>query len=169
MTLDGRRFVPRQGNNSYIFPGVGLGAIATRARHVTDEMFMAAVHALCAQVTPEDLAQGSLYPPLARVREVSAHIAAAVAQVAFDRGLAGMPRPPDLLAHRAGRRCTSRATSTTPRPDIEARGPAPHDPPGLDLRQDARPGCGHDTPARKVRAPGDHRNGEAVACTHRLT
>ena len=98
VTLDGSRFVPRQGNNSYIFPGVGLGAIATRARHVTDEMFMAAVHALCAQVTPEDLAQGSLYPPLARVRDVSAHIAAAVAQVAFDRGLAGVPRPPDLLA-----------------------------------------------------------------------
>jgi len=98
VTLDGSRFVPRQGNNSYIFPGVGLGAIATRARHVTDEMFMAAVHALCAQVTPEDLAQGSLYPPLARVRDVSAHIAAAVAQVAFDRGLAGVSRPPDLLA-----------------------------------------------------------------------
>ena len=60
---------------------------------------MAAVHALCAQVTPEDLAQGSLYPPLARVREVSAHIAAAVARVVFDAGLAGMPRPADLLAH----------------------------------------------------------------------
>lgn len=99
VVLDGRRFVPRQGNNSYIFPGVGLGAIATRSSRVTDEMFMAAVYALCAQVSPEDLAQGSLYPPLARVREVSAHIAAAVAEVAFDRGLAGVPRPPDLLAH----------------------------------------------------------------------
>jgi malate dehydrogenase (oxaloacetate-decarboxylating)(NADP+) len=99
VTLDGRSFVPRQGNNSYIFPGVGLGAIATRARHVTDEMFMAAVHALCAQVTPEDLAQGSLFPPLSQVREVSAHIAAAVAQVVFDQGLAGVPRPADLLAH----------------------------------------------------------------------
>ncbi len=99
VVLDGRRYVPRQGNNSYIFPGVGLGAIATKARHVTDEMFMAAVHALCAQVSPDDLAQGSLYPPLARVREVSAHIAAAVAEVVFDRGLAGVPRPPDLLAH----------------------------------------------------------------------
>jgi len=97
--LDGRRYVPRQGNNSYIFPGVGLGAIAARARRITDEMFMAAVHALCAQVTPEDLAQGSLYPPLARVREVSAHIAAAVARVVFAAGLAGMPRPPDLMAH----------------------------------------------------------------------
>jgi malate dehydrogenase (oxaloacetate-decarboxylating)(NADP+) len=99
VTLEGRRFVPRQGNNSYIFPGVGLGAIATRARHVTDEMFMAAVRALCAQVTPEDLAQGSLFPPLSQVREVSAHIAAAVAQVVFDQGLAGVPRPADLLAH----------------------------------------------------------------------
>ena len=73
-------------------------AIACGATRITDEMFMAAVHALCAQVTPEDLAQGSLYPPLARVRDVSAHIAAAVAQVAFDRGLAGVSRPPDLLA-----------------------------------------------------------------------
>jgi len=99
VTLDGRRYVPRQGNNSYIFPGVGLGAIAAGARRITDEMFMAAVFALCAQVTPEDLAQGSLYPPLARVREVSAHIAAAVAKVVFDAGLAGIPRPADLLAH----------------------------------------------------------------------
>ena len=98
VTLDGRRFVPRQGNNSYIFPGVGLGAIASRSSRVTDEMFMSAVNALVEQVAPEDLAQGSLYPPLLRVRGVSAHIAASVAQVAFDRGLAGVPRPPDLLA-----------------------------------------------------------------------
>ena len=97
VTLDGRRFVPRQGNNSYIFPGVGLGAITTRARRVTDEMFMAAVRALCAQVTPEDLAQGSLFPPLAQVREVSAHIAAAVAQVVFDQGLAGVARALKVL------------------------------------------------------------------------
>ena len=99
VTLEGRRFVPRQGNNSYIFPGIGLGVVATQARRITDEMFMASVRALCAQVTPEDLAQGSLFPPLSQVRDVSAHIAAAVAQVVFDQGLAGIPRPPDLLAH----------------------------------------------------------------------
>ena len=99
VTLDGRTFVPRQGNNSYIFPGVGMGAIVARARHVTDEMFMAAVRALCDSVTEQDLAQGSLYPPLASVREVSARIAAGVAAVAFDRGLAAVPRPADLLAH----------------------------------------------------------------------
>ena len=49
VTLDGRRFVPRQGNNSYIFPGVGLGVVAVRATRVTDEMFMAAARTLAAR------------------------------------------------------------------------------------------------------------------------
>jgi malate dehydrogenase (oxaloacetate-decarboxylating)(NADP+) len=97
--LDGVRFVPRQGNNSYIFPGVGLGAIASRARLVTDEMFMAAAHTLAYLVSEEDIAQGSLYPSLPRIREVSAHIAVAVAEVAYRRGLATGPIPNDLLAH----------------------------------------------------------------------
>jgi malate dehydrogenase (oxaloacetate-decarboxylating)(NADP+) len=97
VTLDGRTHVPRQGNNSYIFPGVGLGAIACKARRVTDEMFLAAAHALSKEVTEQDLAQGSLFPPLARVRDVSAHIAAAVAEVAYAKGLAGRPRPADVL------------------------------------------------------------------------
>jgi malate dehydrogenase (oxaloacetate-decarboxylating)(NADP+) len=97
--LDGVRFVPRQGNNSYIFPGVGLGAIASRARLVTDEMFMAAAHTLAYLVSEEDIAQGSLYPSLPRIREVSAHIAVAVAEVAYKRGLATGAIPNDLLAH----------------------------------------------------------------------
>ena len=50
------------------------------------------------QVTQEDLAQGSLFPPLRNVRDVSAQIAAAVAAVAFRENLAGVPKPPDLLA-----------------------------------------------------------------------
>ncbi len=98
VTHNGRLYVPRQGNNSYIFPGVGLGAIVVRAKHVTDEMFMTAARTLAEQVTAEDLAQGSLYPPLARVREVSAHIACAIAEVAFTQGLAGIARPADLMA-----------------------------------------------------------------------
>ncbi|HXZ91379.1 MAG TPA: NAD-dependent malic enzyme [Burkholderiales bacterium] len=96
VAFEGRTHVPRQGNNSYIFPGVGLGLIASRARRATDEMFLAAARALADLVTPQDLDQGSLYPPLARVREVSARIAEAVAEVAFSRGLAGAARPLDL-------------------------------------------------------------------------
>ena len=99
VTLGGQSYVPRQGNNSYIFPGVGLGAIAVRARRITDAMFLAAARALAQQVTPQNLAQGSLYPPLSSVRDVSAHIAAAVAEVAFAQGHEGVAKPADLLEH----------------------------------------------------------------------
>jgi malate dehydrogenase (oxaloacetate-decarboxylating)(NADP+) len=98
VTLDGRSYVPRQGNNSYIFPGVGLGVIMSGASRVTGEMFMAAAHALARQVGEDDLQQGSLYPPLKNIRDVSAHIAAAVAAVAYGRELARRPQPADLLA-----------------------------------------------------------------------
>ena len=97
VTHDGRTHVPRQGNNSYIFPGVGLGAIACGAKRVTEEMFLAAAEALAVTVTQADLDQGSLYPPLANVRAVSARIAAAVARVAYRHGLATKPEPKDLL------------------------------------------------------------------------
>ena len=80
--FNGKTFVPRQGNNSYIFPGVGLGGIVSRARHITDDMFMAAAHELAHLVTESDLDQGSLYPALPRIREVSLHIAKAVADTA---------------------------------------------------------------------------------------
>jgi malate dehydrogenase (oxaloacetate-decarboxylating)(NADP+) len=97
--MNGRRFVPRQGNNAYIFPGVGLGVTAVRARHVTDDMFYAAAHSLAHQVHEDDLALGALFPPLPRIRDVSAEIATAVARSAYDAGLATVPRPADLPAH----------------------------------------------------------------------
>jgi malate dehydrogenase (oxaloacetate-decarboxylating)(NADP+) len=97
--LDGQTFVPRQGNNSYIFPGVGLGVIASGSRLVTDEMFMAAAHTLANSVSEADLRQGSLYPALPRIREVSARIGAAVAGVAYQRGLADGATPNDLVGH----------------------------------------------------------------------
>jgi malate dehydrogenase (oxaloacetate-decarboxylating)(NADP+) len=97
--LNGKSFVPRQGNNSYIFPGVGLGVIASGSRLVTDEMFMAAAHALANSVSEADLKQGSLYPALPRIREVSAQIGAAVADVAYQRGLANGPPPNDLIGY----------------------------------------------------------------------
>src|SRR5246127_254380 len=96
--LDGKTFVPRQGNNSYIFPGVGLGVIASGSKLVTDEMFMEAARALADCVEDVDLDQGSLYPSLPRIREVSAQIGAAVADVAYQRGLAKGPLPNDTIA-----------------------------------------------------------------------
>jgi malate dehydrogenase (oxaloacetate-decarboxylating)(NADP+) len=98
VTVEGKTLVPSQGNNVYIFPGVGLGVIASGARHVTDEMFFAAAKTLSHAVAAEDLEQGRVYPPLARIREVSAAIAATVAEVAYQQDLATKPKPEDLLA-----------------------------------------------------------------------
>jgi malate dehydrogenase (oxaloacetate-decarboxylating)(NADP+) len=97
VTIGDTTFVPRQGNNSYIFPGVGLGAIASCTRQISDDMFMVAAHTLAHLVTESDLAQGSLYPALARTREVSAHIAAAVSESAYATGVAARKRPDNLL------------------------------------------------------------------------
>ncbi|GAB4281943.1 MAG: NAD-dependent malic enzyme [Candidatus Promineifilaceae bacterium] len=92
---NGHTFVPGQGNNAYIFPGVGLGVVASGARHVTDEMFLAAAKTLASLVTEADLAIGRVYPSLDRIREVSAAIGAAVAEVATKRGLAKVMPPED--------------------------------------------------------------------------
>jgi malate dehydrogenase (oxaloacetate-decarboxylating)(NADP+) len=97
--FEGRKLVPAQGNNVYIFPGVGLGVITSGARHVTEEMFFVAAKTLAASVSADDFTQGRVYPPLARIREVSAGIAAAVAGVAYKRGLATQPEPADILTH----------------------------------------------------------------------
>jgi malate dehydrogenase (oxaloacetate-decarboxylating)(NADP+) len=99
VTLDGRTLVPGQGNNVYVFPGVGLGVVAAKARHVTDEMFLAAARTLASRVTDDDLAVGRLYPHPRTIRAASAAIAVAVAEVAYRQGLAREPRPADLAAH----------------------------------------------------------------------
>jgi malate dehydrogenase (oxaloacetate-decarboxylating)(NADP+) len=109
--LEGRTFVPGQGNNAYVFPGIGLGLIASRARRATDEMFTAAAHALAQQVTEDDLRLGRLYPALSRIQEVSQQIACAVARLAWDRGLATGPRPDDLEEHIASFRYRPRYRS----------------------------------------------------------
>ena len=94
--LDGHLFSPRQANNVYIFPGLGLGVVATQARVVSDAMFLVAARTLADCVTPGDLAEGALFPPLPDIRQVSVRIAAAVARVAHDEGLATEPIPDDL-------------------------------------------------------------------------
>ena len=94
----GRHHVPGQGNNIYIFPGVGLGALASESREVTDTMFLAAARTLAGLVEPADLAVGRVYPALTKIRDVSLRIAAAVAAEAHNTGLARVARPADLIA-----------------------------------------------------------------------
>lgn len=97
--FEGKKFVPAQGNNIYIFPGVGMGVMASRASRVTNEMFLVAARVLAAEVSDTDLRIGRIYPPLPRIREVSTAIAVAVAELAYSRGLATKPRPQDLPEH----------------------------------------------------------------------
>ena len=93
---------PAQGNNAYVFPGVGLGVIGCEAKRVTEEMFLAAAHALAAEVSEENLNAGALYPPLGQIRSVSLAIATAVAEEAYRQDLAGLPRPESIREHLEG-------------------------------------------------------------------
>jgi len=99
VTFEGRTYVSGQGNNSYIFPGVGLGVIASQASRVTNEMFFVAAKTLASLVTEKDLEIGRVYPDLTRIREVSTAIAVAVAETAFKRGFARQIRPANMVAH----------------------------------------------------------------------
>ena len=99
VTIDGKMHVPGQMNNAYIFPGVGLGIAASASSRVTDEMIFSAAKALANEVEEADLRQGRIFPSLIRIREVSAAIGTAVAEVAFNRGLAAIPRPADIARH----------------------------------------------------------------------
>jgi malate dehydrogenase (oxaloacetate-decarboxylating) len=76
-----------QTNNSYIFPGVGLGAIATRARRITDTMFMAAAKALAELSPAKNEPSGRLLPPVTALREVGVAVATAVGRQAAREGL----------------------------------------------------------------------------------
>ncbi|MDY6009798.1 MAG: NAD-dependent malic enzyme [Duodenibacillus sp.] len=91
--LNGKTFVPRQGNNSYVFPAIGMGCIYTRAKSVPNGVFLAAAKKLADLVSAEDLENGSLYPPLSEIRSLSVEIAAAVAEYCFDHDLAQIERP----------------------------------------------------------------------------
>lgn len=74
--FNGRVIVPRQGNNAYIYPAVGLAGLLGKLPSIEDEDFLIASRTVADMVTDEDLAAGSLYPPFERVREVCRNIAA---------------------------------------------------------------------------------------------
>jgi malate dehydrogenase (oxaloacetate-decarboxylating)(NADP+) len=96
VSYEGRELRPGQGNNAYVFPGIGLGAVFCRARRIPDELFLTAARTLAGLVTARDLDNGSLYPPLSDIRRISLAIAVSVADHAYRLNLARASRPRDL-------------------------------------------------------------------------
>jgi malate dehydrogenase (oxaloacetate-decarboxylating)(NADP+) len=96
VTYDGKTLRPAQGNNAYVFPGIGLGAVACRARTLPDELFLTAARTLAGLVRQSDLDQGSLYPPLGEIRKISLAIATRVATQAYEMKLARRKRPANV-------------------------------------------------------------------------
>ena len=88
VTINGKSFKPGQGNNAYIFPGIGLGAVVSEASRITEDMFLVAAKKLAQLVGEEDLAVGSIYPPLNSIRSASLEIAAEVAEQAYAQNVA---------------------------------------------------------------------------------
>lgn len=86
--------VPSQGNNIFIYPGVGLAVTATKAKMVTDEMFYEASKALASCLTPDELLKGRLFPSINNIRKVSYKVACAVAKTAIAQGLCTEELPP---------------------------------------------------------------------------
>jgi malate dehydrogenase (oxaloacetate-decarboxylating) len=98
VSVNGRSIPIDQTNNSYVFPGVALGLIASQARRVTDSMFMAAAKTLARLSPTEKDKQGRLLPPVTEIRSVSIQIAMAVAEQARKENLALLPPGDDLEA-----------------------------------------------------------------------
>jgi malate dehydrogenase (oxaloacetate-decarboxylating)(NADP+) len=92
----GKIFHPAQGNNAYIFPGIGLGIQASAARLVSQTMFLASAEVLANNVSEREIALSAIYPPLIQIREVSRAIAVAVCHVALSEDLTDKELPDDL-------------------------------------------------------------------------
>ncbi|MFL5688058.1 MAG: NAD-dependent malic enzyme [Chloroflexota bacterium] len=96
--VDGRTVVIGQANNAFVFPGLGLGAIAAETRVISDRMFLLAARTLAAAVTDDRFERGGIYPPVDDLRDVTRAIAIAVAREAIEAGVAGVPAATDVDA-----------------------------------------------------------------------
>lgn len=92
VTWKGKQHIIGQGNNTFVFPGIGWGVAASGARTVEAEMMTDASFALASQVTPERLASGAVFPPIADLMKVTDHVARAVAESAMRIGVATVSR-----------------------------------------------------------------------------
>ncbi len=96
VVINGQRLRPGQGNNAYIFPGVGLGMITCQAKTIPDTIFLESAKVLAESVSETDLALGAIYPRINKIRSVSLNIATAVAKYAYANGLTDQSEPKHL-------------------------------------------------------------------------
>ncbi|KAF9516602.1 hypothetical protein BS47DRAFT_1371709 [Hydnum rufescens UP504] len=89
---EGRTYEPGQGNNMYIFPGLGLGTILCHASEVTDSMVNASAISLADSVSQDEKADGLIYPRLHRIRDISVEIALGTIRAAQRAGVANAPK-----------------------------------------------------------------------------
>lgn len=99
--LDGERHCVGQANNMFVFPGIGLGALVSRARRITVGMFLAAARTLADEVGDERLAVGGLFPDITEVRRVSRSVALAVIEAAVADGVSKPLIDPEGAVSRA--------------------------------------------------------------------
>jgi len=93
---EGRTLYPGQGNNMYIFPGLGLGCILSKTSTVTDSMVAAASLGLAGALTQSEHHDGLVYPRIERIREISGDIAVSVIRAAQKAGVDRHPKLKDL-------------------------------------------------------------------------
>ena len=137
----GKDYVPGQGNNMYVFPGIGLGTILCQATHISQDMIYASAAGLANSLNAEEKAKGWLYPDLRRIREVSVVVAREVIRTAqagnLDRKKTlqkmsdeeldayirkAMYDPADPVASRAASRAASRVVTRASSPVHDDRG-----------------------------------------------
>jgi malate dehydrogenase (oxaloacetate-decarboxylating)/malate dehydrogenase (oxaloacetate-decarboxylating)(NADP+) len=94
--FEGKKYIPAQANNSWIFPAVGFALVSTKARHCPGKVFEVSALALAELVKQEDLDQSSLLPPLAKIRDYSFDIALATAKFLVAEGLTTLKLPPGV-------------------------------------------------------------------------
>lgn len=93
----GKEYHPGQGNNAYVFPGIGLGAIVSNAKTIPDDLFLIASRTLAKLVSEQNIQNGALYPRLTEIRNISLNIAVAVAEKVYALGISKNKNKPENL------------------------------------------------------------------------
>uniref|UniRef100_A0A915Q7N5 Malic enzyme n=1 Tax=Setaria digitata TaxID=48799 RepID=A0A915Q7N5_9BILA len=97
VNYNGKQYKPGQGNNSYIFPGIGLGVVLFQIKHIVDEIFLIAAKKVASSVTEQDISFGQIYPSLCKIRDISAAIALEIGNYSYKHQLAGLyPKPENM-------------------------------------------------------------------------